>query len=390
MTKTDPRLHPSARVSFAALCLSLACGACSRDARPGSLAPRGDGAADAGEPSATVGAGAESAGPGALRFVGRVEHGDAGEARFAWSGSGVVARFEGSAIAVNLIGGHEYTVVLDGAVRPKLLPSGATTLIAEGLGAGPHTIELYRRTEANQGESGFLGFELSRGGRWLAPPPPAERRLELIGDSISCGYGNEGVDRNCSFSPGTENHYRSYGAIAARNLGAELVTIAWSGKGVVCNYGDGAESCVDPLPSYYERTLPERRDSHWDFSRFQPHAVVINLGTNDFSTSQDPTQAEFEAAYANLIRRVRSHYRDAVILCTIGPMLSGEDLLRVRSYIDNVVKAFNAAGDAKVGAFELKPQDAADGFGCDWHPSLATHQKLAAQVSQALRAALGW
>jgi lysophospholipase L1-like esterase len=380
MTHSESTSPGRAIERLAVLGFVLSCFACTRDARPSSssLAAEGDGQS-----------GAASA--GAVRFVGRVERSSVEGPRFAWSGTGVLARFEGSdSIGVRLGGGQQYTVVLDGAVQAKLVPSSGTTPIAQGLGSGAHTVEIYRRTEANQGESQFLGFELSSGGRWLAPPPPAERRLELIGDSISCGYGNEGADMNCRFSPDTENHYLSYGAIAARTLGAELVTIAWSGKGVVCNYGDGPDSCVDPLSSYYERILPERSDSQWDFSAPPPHAVVINLGTNDFSTSQDPTQAEFEAAYTNLLRRVRSKYRDAVILCTNGPMLNGEELSRVRTYIGNAVQSLNRSGDTKVGVFELKPQEGADGYGCDWHPSRATHQKLAAQLSDALKASLGW
>jgi hypothetical protein len=71
-------------------------------------------------------------------------------------------------------------------------------------------------------------------------------------------------------------------------------------------------------------------------------------------------------------------------------MLSGTDLSTVRGYIDNVVQALNSAGDTKVGSFEITPQDGADGYGCDWHPSLATHSKMADQLETALRNALGW
>lgn len=329
-----------------------------------------------------------------VRFVGRVDLSsstgfDGTGARFAWSGAGVVARFNGSQVAVRLAGGQQFTVLVDGVLQPKLTPTGGLDVLASGLPFGEHTVELYRRTEANQGESQLLGFDFGDGAQ-LAPPPGPERRIELVGDSITAGYGNEGADMSCPFSPDTENHYLTYGALAARQLDAETSTVAWSGKGVVCNYGDDAQSCSDPLPPYYERTLPQRADSRWDFAEWQPQAVVVNLGTNDFSTASDPTQAEFEAALGALLERIRSGNPDALILATVGPLLGGTDLTTARSYIASAVAARNAAGDARVKTFELAPTNPADGYGCDYHPSLRTHEVMAETLAGVLRTELGW
>ena len=57
---------------------------------------------------------------------------------------------------------------------------------------------------------------------------------------------------------------------------------------------------------------------------------------------------------------------------------------------DDVVGELKSAGDTQVGSFEIAPQDQADGLGCDWHPSLKTHQKMAAVLEAALKSALGW
>jgi lysophospholipase L1-like esterase len=329
-----------------------------------------------------------AAAPG-LRFVGRVDTSDASGARFAWSGTGVVANFSGSSVAVRLSGAQQYTVLVDGQLQPKLVSTGGLDSLATGLAEGPHKVELYRRTEADQGEAQLLGFDFG-GGQLLAPPPAAERRIELVGDSISAGYGNEGADMNCPFTPDTENHYLTYGALAARELGAELSTVAWSGKGVVCNYGDTATSCTDPMPSYYDRILPARANSAWDFSAWQPQAVVVNLGTNDFSTMVDPTEQQFEQALGTLFERIRAANPDARILATVGPLLSGSDLATARLYINNAVAARTAAGDAKIESFDLAPTNAADGYGCSWHPSLRTHQVMANALASKLRAELGW
>jgi lysophospholipase L1-like esterase len=307
--------------------------------------------------------------------------------RFAWSGSGMLARFSGTSVGVRLTGAQQYTVLIDGALQPKLTSTGDLDPLASDLALGEHTVEVYRRTEANQGEAQFLGFDFGAG-QLLAPPPAAEHRIEIIGDSISAGYGDEGT-LPCGFSPDTENHYVTYGAIAARNLDADLVTVAWSGKGVVCNYGDDAAACTDPMPIYYDRILPDRADSVWSFASYQPQAVVINLGTNDFSTTVDPASADFETAYAALLERVRAAYPDAFILCTVGPLLGGADLTTARAAISGGVAAFEAAGGSNVRAWEMNVTNG-EPPGCDYHPNLATHQAMADALTAELQAELGW
>ncbi len=362
-------LHTS---KFAPLFVALAVSACS-------------GAGD--DSGGDGGAGGPSAEP-SVHLAGRVDASDPENVRFAWSGTGIVARFSGTSVAARLGGGQQYTVLVDGELLPKLIPSGISSLLAENLADGTHVVEIYRRTEANQGESVFSGFDFGAGAL-LAPPAPPERRIEIIGDSITCGYGNEGADMSCGFTPDTENHYLTYGAIAARAVGAELSTVAWSGKGVVCNYGDDAASCTDPMPVYYDRILPSRPDSIWSFSAWQPHAVVVNLGTNDFGTMVDPPQADFETAYAALLARIRAAYPDAVIFCTLGPG-SGTEHTTSLGFIANAVQARVAEGDTKVTTFALPATNSSDGYGCDWHPSLRTHERMAEALTAALRAELGW
>ena len=326
----------------------------------------------------------------AIRFVGRFDRTDPAGPRFAWSGSGMIARFSGTSVGVRLTGNQQYTVLVDGTLQPKLISTNNLDPLASDLPPGEHVVEVYRRTEASQGEAQLLGFDFGQG-ELLAPPPAPERRIEIIGDSISCGYGVEGPDETCSFTPDTENHYITYGALAARELGADLVTVAWSGKGAVCNYGDEPTSCDEPMPTFIDRTLPERADSVWDFAAYQPQAVVINLGTNDFSTNADPSAEDFEAGYVSLLERVRSAYPDATILCSVGPLLHGTDLAAARGSIESAVASRTAAGDTAVQTFELAEiEPAVDGYGCDYHPSPATHEIMADALTSALRAALGW
>jgi lysophospholipase L1-like esterase len=177
----------------------------------------------------------------------------------------------------------------------------------------------------------------------------APHQLEIVGDSITCGYGDEGTMPTCSFSADTENAYLAYGAITARALNAELRTIAWG----------------------------------------PADAVVINLGTNDFSKG-DPGQA-FVQAYETFLKRLRVVYPQAGIFCALGSMLTDPNLTTARGYLQKIVADSAAAGDSRVYFTEFATQDiGTDGAGCDYHPNLVTHRKMAQVLTQALHDKLGW
>jgi hypothetical protein len=111
------------------------------------------------------------------------------------------------------------------------------------------------------------------------------------------------------------------------------------------------------------------------------------LGTNDYSTTQDPSESQFTSAYTSFLLHLRSKYPDALILCTCGPLLYGTELDMVRGYI---VDAVAASGDHNMTTFDIPSQNSADGLGCSYHPSIKTHQKMADLVVAGLKSELGW
>ena len=316
------------------------------------------------------------------RYVGRHDASDPGAVRLSWSGSGLILRFRGTGARVSMNGaGRFFTVIVDGSVQPTLAVSGAsgTYSLAADLPDGEHTVELYRRTEGSFGPTVVHGLEVD--GELLAVPEPT-RQLEVVGDSISAGYGVDGPDRFCDFSAETENHFLTYGAVAARALGAELSTVAWSGKGAVHNYGDDRN---EPMPELYGRVIATDAAST---GVIRPaDAVVVNLGTNDFSTDGDPTDAEFVPAYVNLLEQIRSRHPDALIACTVGPPLGTSDQTRARGGIEMAIAQRNMAGDARVTWVDL---DGFSDWGCDWHPGDETQALLAEDLVAFLRSELGW
>jgi lysophospholipase L1-like esterase len=134
--------------------------------------------------------------------------------------------------------------------------------------------------------------------------------------------------------------------------------------------------------------LPEDPTSLWDFSKYQPHVVVVNLGTND-NAGGDPG-APFTAAYTQLLEALRGHYPSARIYGAVGTMLGGADYDRIKGYVQTALTARGATGDDNLALLELGSQVSTDGLGCDYHPSLKTHELMAAKLEAALRTDLGW
>lgn len=318
------------------------------------------------------------------RYIGRFDLSDAGGPRCSWPADAVELKFRASALNVKLSDSNndEYQIRVDGKPTDVLTTKSGTRLYSIFRASAPetHTIALVKRTEALFGTTQFQGFQFSQGGKLLPLPPRLARRIEVIGDSISCGYGDEAQSKDEHFSSATENADLAYGAVAARALGAEYVCTAWSGKTM------WPKNTIGEL---YDRVLPTETTSRWDFSRWTPNVVVINLSTNDFAGGV-PDRKNWTDAYEAFIARVRKHYPQAAIYCATSPMLWGSPVATAKAYLTQIVQDENAAGDKNVRLLEFATQDAKNGFGADWHPSLKTQALMADTLVQALQAHTGW
>ena len=139
----------------------------------------------------------------------------------------------------------------------------------------------------------------------------------------------------------------------------------------------------DTMPVLFSRTIADDPSSSWDFS-WTPDVVVVNLGTNDFSTG-DPGQ-EFADRLGEFVAEIRTHYPVAWILLATSPMLGGTAHTQHRSYLEQAV----AGGGDHVRLVDLAEQDPNDGYGCDFHPSPVTQQKMATALVAAIRDVTGW
>jgi lysophospholipase L1-like esterase len=322
---------------------------------------------------------------GQVRYIGRFTDGKDGGPCCSWSASTVELRFAGTAINARLDekGTSDlYEVVVDGKdMGPLALKNGPHLYrLYTATLPGAHTVQLVKRTEPFCGITRFEGFQLSGNGRLLTLPARPHRRIEVVGDSISCGYGNEGKNEHEHFTPATENAYQTYGAIASREVGAEYVCLAWSGRKM---WPD------DTMPEIYDRTLPTETSSTWDFSHWKPDVVVITLGTNDFGRVA-PDRKGWIAGYQAFVSRVRANYPHAAIYCATSPMMGGKEYSTHKEYLEQIVQDEHRSGDKNVRMLLFTTQDAANGLGSDWHPSVKTHEIMAATLVSALHNDLGW
>jgi lysophospholipase L1-like esterase len=341
------------------------------------------------------------AGPPALRYVGRAltdgtdpdGNGSCTLAApcFEWSGAQAIARFNGAtsvSFTMNDYGNY-FDVYVNGSLQAggPIVGVGTQTSYPVATGLDPSTtyeVSLYKRTEASTaGRTQIVGVTFPGGGTLLPPGAPYAHRLEVVGDSISCGYGVLGTSATCTETPALEDHGDSYGAITAANLNAELHTTASSGRGMYRNI-DGTTTST--LPLLYGFTLPYvtvGSPPAWIFSSWVPDAIVIDLGTNDF-VGGDPGQP-YVTAYVAFLKQLRQYYPNAYILCTNGPMLADADYTAAATYIQS---AISIVADAKVKYLAFPTQTGAEG--CDGHPNVATQAAMAEQLTTALESALGW
>lgn len=346
-----------------------------------------------------------------VQYVGRTYRSNTGVV-VSHPGVTVRARFKGDAVRMRLddagqggdVGTNHFDVVVDGA-PPRLLavhPGPGTYLLASDLPQGPHTVELIKRTESLVGASTLLALEV-RGELQEPPPRHSGLRLEFVGDSITCGYGTDvsfvpesSSSKAPTFTAKHQNPRRGYGWLTAQALGAEATFVCYSGHGMYRNL-DLTTSRL--IPALYELAVPDP-PVPWDFSTDPPEVIVVNVGTNDtFAGSGTaaflPDEAAFKSAYRTFLARLRALHPRAHIVCTLGSMTDGFKRMEQRGvvtsvhvgdWISDLVAERQRHGDARVHRHVMAMQNPfADGVGEDWHPSAATHQKMAESLSRFIR-----
>jgi lysophospholipase L1-like esterase len=298
-----------------------------------------------------------------------------------WQGSRIRMDFEGAALGLRFGEPTDqcfFNADIDGTtsvveLRRGSAPKGAAI---SGLGAGRHSLVLFKRSEASAGAVPFLGVDLAEGARAWAPRTPAYRlAMEFIGDSITAGACDEDGPHDQWDDRRTHNSALSYAALTAEAFAADCRNIAVSGMGVAAGWvGVTAGDVWDAL---YPRADSPRADT----SLWRPDVVLVNLGENDDSfprAHHQPFPPGYTRGYVSLVRAIRRAYPEAEIVMLRGGMFGGARSAELRSAWEAAVSQVEA-GDSRACHFA---------FG-HWslnHPRAVDHRAMANELESWLKA----
>jgi hypothetical protein len=289
-----------------------------------------------------------------ITYEGRIGK-DGASAILYWPGSQIEVNFKGSsinAIFFDNTGKNYYNIILDNQIisilKPEMFKQQYT--LVSGLENTHHNIKIYKRTEWSKGTSYFYGFVLSPGTILLDPPEKKKRKLEFYGNSITAGFAVEDYSLHDRSDSTFTNSYLTYAAVTARYFNAQSHYIVRSGIGIMVSYF--------PLimPELYHRLDPNNPESEWDFNKYQPDVVVINLLQNDSYLLQSPNRKEYLYRFENLpkpdknfiinsyiafVRKIREKYPKAHIICMLGNLSITKEGSPWPGYITEAVHFMN-------------------------------------------------
>lgn len=295
-----------------------------------------------------------------LTYSGRIDWDDAKAPVLVYAATYVSIRFRGTCVKAYMDNARNcyfnfMGIIVDGVEsRVELQEDVHEYVLCEGLSDTEHELMLFKRQDAAHYVT-FRGFELEDTAEVLQAAALPQRRIEVYGDSVSCGEVCECLDYVGKSDPeGHEgiysNSYYSYSWLTARKLNAELHDTSQGGIALFDKTGwfngpddfRGVESCYDKIQynPFFGYTKP------WDFSKWQPHVVVIAIGQNDanpvniMADDYDGAAADkWRAHYRAWIEKLMELYPHAHIILTTTILMHDASWDRA---IDQVCKEMNS------------------------------------------------
>ena len=299
-----------------------------------------------------------------IQYFGRWDKSQNSIYKSCWAGAYIKVRFTGSTIKIKLQKRVNFFANIDGKEEILYISgNGTVNLTPNPLSKGMHTLRITARYDED--EIQFCGFILDSGETTLASDEKKDI-IEFIGDSITSGHST------------TNFAISDYAWIASESLNCEHTQISHSGITLVEGYGWN-EGVHSQSVQYFKTTNLNYNDSEdWDFTKYCPKLIVINIGTND-AWLNVPADI-FENTYLTFLSNVRDKHPNAHIFALVpfGGYFSDE--------IMGSVKKRNIKGDLKLYCVDTKgwllPEDYVEDGG---HPNDGGHIKVAELLSPILK-----
>ena len=321
-----------------------------------------------------------------IQYTGRIENQDISLPKFWSPGVYVTAKFKGGVCEVFLNdevlygNSHNYIEVIVDNFGPERMQMKwkNNELKIEVLNDSNHTITICKNTESGIGYLEFAGINCNN---LLKLPEKPARKIEFIGNSITCGSGMDQSEIPCGKGQWYDQHNAcmSYGPLTSRALNAQWVLSSVSGIGLI-------HSCCNmniTMPQVFDKVNMRDDSIAWNFNLYVPDVITICLGQND--GVQD--SATFCNAYIYFIQTIRNKYENADIICLTSPMGDTTLTAVLKNYLSSIVIALNNSGDKKVYKYFFSRQYH---NGCGGHPDLNDHKLIAAELTRYIKKLEHW
>lgn len=272
-----------------------------------------------------------------LKYSGRIDFSDPQAPIFIFPASSVSMVFTGTVLKILVKNNHSYYdnylgYILDGVQKKFHLADDndlqEITITSELKGDKAHEIILFKRQDGCH-EFTFCGFIISSGSEVTMPSKKPRRCMEFYGDSAAAGELIEDTDyterQESKHNGEYSNAWYSYAMMTARNLKVDVSIIAQGGIALLDNAGHfksgsiGMESIYDKL--HFNPDIGNV--SMWDFEKYTPQVVVIDIGQNDAfpedymkKDRKGVRATNWKKHYREFVLNIRRKYPNAFIVLT--------------------------------------------------------------------------
>jgi hypothetical protein len=334
-------------------------------------------------------------------YMGRIDVSDKYAPQFFYAGSMVRFRFTGSSLTVvlnrnDMWGAQFLTAVIDGKeyrIKSDLADNWLDTVVtfADDLGEGVHSASIVKMQEAPE-RFVFRGAIVDR----LLPPALDDKlKLEVFGDSVCAGEVTDAIGFEANFDPEManciyDNVLHSFVMLTAKNLSARIHNNSQGGIALLNGTGWFHAPDFIGLETTYNQMcyVPEQGAvSAWDFSRYTPDYVIIEVAQNDQRdwttesdslTLSDPAhKARWTGKYMEIVRDLHSHYKTAKYIFTTT-------IMNHKPEWDEALVEMAAALTAE-GIPCYKNTFTDNGCGTDGHPRYSEQMKMADELTAFIR-----
>ncbi|MGC1375187.1 MAG: GDSL-type esterase/lipase family protein, partial [Anaerolineales bacterium] len=305
-----------------------------------------------------------SPGDANIKYIGRWDTSDLSNVKSYWSGAYFRVNFTGTTLSIKLGAAVPIYVTIDSTTTYYSGANGTVNLTPSPLASGTHSLRVAARSEHDTIQ--FKGLVLSSGASTQAPAAKS-KLIEFIGDSITAGC--------CTL---TNYALNDYAWLTGEALNADHTQIAFSGICLQDAFPCYAENNIGMSVQFFKlQTVHYLNSPAWDFNRYQPNQVVINLGTND--STAGVSDSTFQNTYTTFLQNVRAKYpnADIFVLRTFGGYKVASTQAAVNARI--------SAGDPKVHYVDTTGWVTTGDFDADnLHPTMNGHIKITNKLTSIL------